>query len=230
MKEIEIESLSRFKTFLSNVDVGEYNVLGDIRAYSCKLQGHDKKVSKSLDQEVQMGSSPFEMSKSPVGPLSDASSRKTLIHLIFTLNNVYPDYNFAMLRAHHFRKEPDVNTAAEVIDSQLLELSRVWETTTGCEDSAFLDDLWNAIEKAVTLEDCDVYSYKPDGETEPYGEDEGRLWVFNYFFYNRKLKKILYISCRGTSKVLPQDTSDMQGYSYYTEDDDEVVGNMEDLV
>jgi hypothetical protein len=62
------------------------------------------------------------------------------------------------------------------------------------------------------------------------GEDEGRLWVFNYFFYNRKLKKILYISCRGTSKVLPQDTSDMQGYSYYTEDDDEVVGNMEDLV
>jgi hypothetical protein len=52
-------------------------------------------------------------------------SRKTLVYLILTLNNMYPDYDFSQLRAHHFRKEADVATAEEVIDSHLLETSRV---------------------------------------------------------------------------------------------------------
>lgn len=40
---------------------------------SGKLAGLDKKLSKSLDQEVQTGSSPIELSKSPVGPLAESS-------------------------------------------------------------------------------------------------------------------------------------------------------------
>lgn len=76
-------------------------VYGDLEAYSCecyawlvdvqvrsslldgmpdgaahpvgKLAGLDKKLSKSLDQEVQVGSSPQELSMSPVGPLSDSA-------------------------------------------------------------------------------------------------------------------------------------------------------------
>lgn len=38
-----------------------------------KLAGLDKKLSKSLDAEVQSGSSPLELSMSPVGPLSESS-------------------------------------------------------------------------------------------------------------------------------------------------------------
>lgn len=38
-----------------------------------KLAGLDKKLSKSLDEEVQAGSSPQELSMSPVGPLSDSA-------------------------------------------------------------------------------------------------------------------------------------------------------------
>ena len=38
-----------------------------------KLAGLDKKLSKSLDQDVQLGSSPLELSKSPVGPLAESS-------------------------------------------------------------------------------------------------------------------------------------------------------------
>lgn len=37
-----------------------------------KLVGLDKKLSKSLDQEVMTGSSPLELSASPIGPLSEA--------------------------------------------------------------------------------------------------------------------------------------------------------------
>ena len=38
-----------------------------------KLAGLDKKLSKSLDTEVQMESSSLEMSRSPVGPLAESS-------------------------------------------------------------------------------------------------------------------------------------------------------------
>ena len=40
-----------------------------------KLAGLDKKLSRSLDAEVATGCSPAELSKSPVGPLSDAGER-----------------------------------------------------------------------------------------------------------------------------------------------------------
>jgi hypothetical protein len=43
-------------------------------------------------------------------------------------------------------------------------------------------------------------SYKSDLESDPFGE-KGSVWSFNYFFYNKKLKRILYLSCRGLSKT-----------------------------
>lgn len=39
------------------------------------------------------------------------------------------------------------------------------------------------------------YSYNPDLDSDPYGE-EGSLWSFNYFFYNKKMKRILFFTCR----------------------------------
>ena len=32
-------------------------------------------------------------------------------------------------------------------------------------------------------------------------DEKGNVWSFNYFFYNRKLKRMLYFSCRGLSKT-----------------------------
>lgn len=29
----------------------------------------------------------------------------------------------------------------------------------------------------------------------------GNVWSFNFFFYNRKLKRILYFACRGRSRA-----------------------------
>ena len=59
-------------------------------------------------------------------------SRKTLIYLILTLNHCYPDYDFSLLRAHHFRKEPGVGAVEEAVDSHLLEVSRVRRRPLGC--------------------------------------------------------------------------------------------------
>jgi hypothetical protein len=54
-------------------------------------------------------------------------------------------------------------------------------------------------QQLVDLKACDVYSYKSDGETDPFGE-EASVWAFNYFFYNKRLKRILYLSCRAAPK------------------------------
>jgi hypothetical protein len=52
-------------------------------------------------------------------------SRKTLIYLILTLNHIYPDYDFSQLRAHHFRKEGGISRAEELVDTHLIEVSKV---------------------------------------------------------------------------------------------------------
>lgn len=55
--------------------------------------------------------------------------------------------------------------------------------------------LWAAIDEEVLLPECRIYSYNPDLASDPFGEP-GCLWAFNYFFYNRKLKRIVFFTCR----------------------------------
>lgn len=55
--------------------------------------------------------------------------------------------------------------------------------------------LWTTIDDEIQLADCDIYSYNPDLSSDPFGEP-GCLWSFNYFFYNKKLKRIVFFTCR----------------------------------
>lgn len=55
--------------------------------------------------------------------------------------------------------------------------------------------LWTTIDEEILLADCDIYSYNPDLSSDPFGEP-GCLWSFNYFFYNKKLKRIVFYTCR----------------------------------
>ena len=58
-------------------------------------------------------------------------------------------------------------------------------------------------------------SYTPDLESDPFGGD-GSLWSFNYFFYNKKLKRIVFFNCRSLSLTAPlQDEEDDDGRSDY---------------
>lgn len=49
-------------------------------------------------------------------------------------------------------------------------------------------------------------SYNPDLDSDPFGED-GSLWSFNYFFYNKRLKRIVFFSCRSIRFVPPSSHS-----------------------
>jgi len=109
----------------------------------------------------------------------------------------------------------------EDIDGHLLEASRVWGETPGFGDSPLLESLWSAVDEAVELKECDLYTYNSDLETDPFGE-KGSVWSFNYFFYNKKLKRILYFSCRAKSKTAAQDDTDVENSDCkYNSDGDE---------
>jgi hypothetical protein len=53
-------------------------------------------------------------------------------------------------------------------------------------------------------------------QSDPCAED-GCLWFFNFFFFNKKLKRIVFLSCRCTSKPFSNE-----------EDEDEMAGDEED--
>jgi len=110
-------------------------VRGNLEAFSCKLAGLDKKLSRSLEDEVAAArGSPAAaeaLGKSPVGPLADSGSRRTLVYLILTLNHIYPDYDFSLLRAHHFRKEAGAGAVDAAVEAHLFEAGRAWEAAPG---------------------------------------------------------------------------------------------------
>jgi len=70
---------------------------------------------------------------------------------------------------------------------------------TRCCLSRFLGErLWLAVDQEISLADCAIFSYRPDLASDPFGED-GSLWSFNYFFYNRSLRRIVLFTCRTAS-------------------------------
>jgi Maf1 regulator len=46
---------------------------------------------------------------------------------------------------------------------------QIWDSTPGYSDCSFADSLWSAMDEAICLPECDVYSYKSDGEDDPFG-------------------------------------------------------------
>ncbi len=62
--------------------------------------------------------------------------------------------------------------------------------------------IWSAIDSVVELSDCDVYAFQPDPDSEPEAE-QGNLWSFYFFFFHRKLKRIVFFTSRSVSLMAP---------------------------
>ncbi|XP_032704284.1 repressor of RNA polymerase III transcription MAF1 homolog isoform X1 [Lontra canadensis] len=208
MKLLENSSFEAINSQLT-VETGDAHIIGRIESYSCKMAGDDKHMFKQFCQEGQphvlealsppqtSGLSPSRLSKSQggedEGPLSDTCSRKTLFYLIATLNESFrPDYDFSTARSHEFSREPSLSWVVNAVNCSLFSAVR--------EDfKALKPQLWDAVDEEICLAECDIYSYNPDLDSDPFGED-GSLWSFNYFFYNKRLKRIVFFSCRSISR------------------------------
>ena len=155
---------------------------------------------------------------SPFGPLSQTSSRRTFAYLIATLNASHPDYDFShLLRPSDFRREKSLKLVMSTLDTTLYNLrpkpsslllsvhphwspnvtSTVPLASSGSE--AWGPRMWRLIDKEMSLKECSIYCYSP--EEDPYDGEEGAIWSFNYFFFNKARKRVCYIYLRGLSII-----------------------------
>ena len=58
------------------------------------------------------------------------------------------------------------------------------------------EGIWSAIDRVINTKMCDIYTFIPPAELEPDAE-EGNLWSFFYFFYNKPDKRIVFFTARG---------------------------------
>jgi len=191
MKYLSEPKLSKISNFLSSCEVGDRIINGRIEAFSCKRGGDEKQMAKSVDDHIEgiLATSPADVA-SPFGPITDSTVRRIITDLIFTMNASFPDYDFSLLRPDQFQKEKNVSFVLNKVNTYLSEL---------CEthNQSLLDEIWSSIDEVIQIRDCDVYSYIPDLEGDPFSE--GNLWSFNYFFYNKAMKRIVYFTCMAES-------------------------------
>mmetsp|Transcript_25022 Transcript_25022/g.75122 ORF Transcript_25022/g.75122 Transcript_25022/m.75122 type:complete len:238 (+) Transcript_25022:197-910(+) len=212
MKLLDNPRLHALTGYLTDKSLGDRVVDGRVEAFSCKRAGEDKKLSKQLERqyadELSTSPSSFDRSSS-LGSLNASGTRRLLIDLISTLNASFPDHDFSALRAEHFEREADASSVMRNCNTQLGDLS---------ESSDFLEELWAAIDDAIKVRECEVYTYVPDLDTDPLSE--GCIWSFNYFFFNKQLKRIVYLSCvaKPSYSRFPASPG-AQGYSQEIEDE-----------
>ena len=204
MKFLDEPALTMINTILNECKVGDRIIHGSIEAFSCKRNTADKKFAKSLESQYQqeLAASPnaAEASTSPIGSLLDAPTRKLMINLISTMNASFPDYDFSSVRPEQFGKTP-LKVIRHSINSQLAEMVEV-------HSNGFLEKLWRAIDLVIQPDQCDIYSYIPDlDDSDPFSGSTV-LWSFNYLFYNKQLKKMLYFKCVSNSMFYEQHDDD----------------------
>ncbi|KAH0674796.1 hypothetical protein KY290_024112 [Solanum tuberosum] len=190
MKYLEYTPLDRINDFLSHVNLGERTIKGCLEAYSCKHSGTDKKLSLSLENEIfdYLGKSSDADSSSPVEYLMCRSSRKTLIYLLLSLYHMYPDYDFSAVNAHQFFTEESWDSFKQIFDVYMFEASKEWLDAN--EGSALLETLYKALDEVVKVAECEIYTYNPEADADPFLE-KGAIWSYHFFFYNRRLKRVV---------------------------------------
>ncbi|KAK5142828.1 hypothetical protein LTR04_002093 [Oleoguttula sp. CCFEE 6159] len=155
---------------------------------------------------------------SPFGSLSQVGARRTFAYLIATLNASHPDYDFShLLRPSDFRRERSLRSVMSVIDSTLqnlrprtanpfLAVPHYWTSTDTPAGTTTLGvgkiwgpRMWKLIDEEMDLRSCSIYAYQP--EEDPFDGEEGAIWSFHYFFFNKDLKRVCYLYLRGLSVV-----------------------------
>ena len=150
--------------------------------------------------------------KASLGDFGEIGTRRLMTDLILTLNASFPDYDFGSIKPSDFEKI-GVSSAVQRVNERLAEVA--------VSRASILADMWNAMDEAVQLSECEVYSYAPktrDQDDEPLSfltqtlidsldpsstEDPSLsgsisatvLWTFNYFFVNKSRKRIVFFTC-----------------------------------
>jgi hypothetical protein len=150
------------------------------------------------------------------------SAKEIIMDLISTLNDSYPDYDFSQTQAEQFCSQ-DIQTVIKSVNENLSELEEKDDSSSSADHKNFLTRLWETFDELMNLKRCDVFSYMPDMEGDPFSD--GSLWSFNFFFVNQDVGYILYFTCVATSKF--NTNPEMSGLDSGGDSNDEVSGESE---
>lgn len=210
-----------------NFRTPDCEVIGSCSVYTTKAAGTDKKLYKNIEHSLESqyesllrlsaSVSPpddagLNLSRaSPFGPLSQTSARRTYAYLIATLNASHPDYDFSHnLKPSDFTRERHLKEIMHNINSNLFTLRpapgmSLQVPNTGYAASAIVPSqtwsphMWTMIDKEMELNKCMIYSWSPPDE--PFDDDEGAIWSFHYFFFNKELKRVAYLKVRAVPVI-----------------------------
>lgn len=180
MKYLENTGLEAMSNFLTGREMGGCVLDGRIEAFSCKRAGDDKKLSKLLEAKLVEDltiQTPQRKRSTSLGDLSEVSTRRLLIDLISTLNASFPgmqqtihlhmnkrvllDHDFSTVSTDSFVQR-DLKFMLHNVNSYLAELT--------ASSGSILEELWQAIDEVITLRDCEIFSYVPDMNEDPFSD------------------------------------------------------------
>jgi len=196
MRQLDIPVLAHLSARLTNADAGDSLIRARIEAYTCNRSGPDKELAEALHKQIEeLSKSPIyrsELSVSPFGSLVDSTPRRTFTTLISTLNAAFPvDYDFSGVKPEQFTREQNVHMIVNYINTILSPVLSDYND--------FGAKLWSVLEAEIRIRECEIYSYIPEPDADPFSDDS--IWCFNYFFYNKKMKRVLFFTVKSVSKV-----------------------------
>uniref|UniRef100_A0A0M3HW72 Repressor of RNA polymerase III transcription MAF1 n=1 Tax=Ascaris lumbricoides TaxID=6252 RepID=A0A0M3HW72_ASCLU len=222
MKYLENANLDRICSVLSN-NATDCHLDMRLEAYSCKMVTSEKKQWKKSRMTHGQGPQPLSAPDQPpwpmslsVSPLKAGASRfrhlsepscsgsdndtdeagcvylhavttRTLFDLVGVLNTSFPDYDFSHIKSESFSLIPNLSSLIGLVDLKL--------SATVSNYNEIKEALWREIDEVIKVNDCKIYSYQTEYSGDPFSED-GVMWSFSYFFSNKSLKRILFMSCR----------------------------------
>lgn len=151
-----------------------------------KFAGNDKKLYKRMSDKIHQGETVETSSASNVGseysgnenkspsksspnphPTLDPS-HKTLYYLISCLNLAFPDYEFSDLSLDAFVTYPtsSIQQIVMSVNTTLYNVSLANSPVASFPE--FSRSLWLCLDDAISLDDCEVYSYIPDQDANPF--------------------------------------------------------------
>lgn len=173
-------------------------------------------ASLSPPQATSVAASLNLSRSSPFGSLSQTSSRRTFAYLLAILNASHPDYDFShQLKPSDFRRERNLRHVMNTLDTTIYNLQPKpltfqgpahWSSEVTPASGTILNPaqrwgprMWRAMDKEIDLKECSIYSWTPAEDL--YEEEDGIIWSFDYFFFNKLRKRVCYIRLRGLSII-----------------------------
>ncbi|CAD2089355.1 repressor of RNA polymerase III transcription MAF1, putative [Plasmodium vinckei lentum] len=213
-----------------NLDIENLN---DINLILERLEAHDRfieatielfedaeKCDESIDNENIDNENCVIKNKKPIHDIINNKEKKYILsNIINILNYVFPDYEFKYLNNSNYKYIKNLNN---VIDNINYNLFYVVENIY----RGFNKKVWEILKELMDFKSCDIYTYLNNTDKDPY-IDKQSISSFNYFFFAKKTKRILFISCITKPKYKNQNDEDFNNI-YMTIQDEPSVNPQND--